>query len=304
MEDNNILIETTYDEHGNEYKKTWVREKYINKGHMARVYILKNQDTNEYFAGKIISKEKLTGKQKNRLRPEIRIHKQLNHDNIVKFVSFFETPDSYVIVLELCSLSLLELIKSRKRLTENEVRYYIKQIIEGLKYLHDKKIIHRDLKLGNIFLTEDLKIKLGDFGLSTQLSYDGERKNDICGTPNYIAPEVLHPEEVGYSYSGDIWAIGVILYILLIGRPPFETSDTKATYRRIKDCIYYFPETKQISEQAKNLIKRILINNVFDRPTLDDILNDAFFIDNYIPTTLPKSAIDIEPIFNESKIDN
>ena len=94
-------------------------------------------------------------------------------------------------------------------------------------------MIHRDLKLGNLFLNEKMEIKLGDFGLATKLEFDGEKKRTICGTPNYIAPEVLDGK-CGHSYEVDVWSLGVIIYTLLIGKPPYETPDVKTTYKKIK----------------------------------------------------------------------
>ena len=126
-----------------------------------------------------------------------------------------------------------ELLKRRKRLTELEIQCYLLQIISGTKYLHTHRVIHRDLKLGNLFLTDKMELKLADFGLATKLEFEGDRKRTICGTPNYIAPEILNGKE-GHSYELDIWSIGVILYTLLIGKPPFETSDVISTYQRLK----------------------------------------------------------------------
>jgi len=90
-----------------------------------------------------------------------------------------------------------------------------------VKYLHDHRVIHRDLKLGNLFLSDKMEIKLGDFGLATKLEFDGERKRTICGTPNYIAPEILEGKDSGHSYEVDVWSLGVIAYTLLIGKIPF-----------------------------------------------------------------------------------
>ena len=115
-----------------------------------------------------------------------------------------------------------ELLRRRKRLHELEVQCYSLQIINALKYLHAHRIIHRDLKLGNLFLNDKMEIKLGDFGLATKLDFDGEKKRTICGTPNYIAPEVLEGK-CGHSYEVDVWSLGVIIYTLIIGKPPFET---------------------------------------------------------------------------------
>lgn len=105
--------------------------------------------------------------------------------------------------------------------------------MQGLEYLHSKKVIHRDLKLGNLFLNDKLEVKLGDFGLATKLEFDGEKKRTICGTPNYIAPEILEGKN-GHSYEVDCWSLGVIIYTLLIGKPPFETNDVKSTYKKIR----------------------------------------------------------------------
>jgi len=126
--------------------------------------------------------------------------------------------------------------------------------------MHSHKVIHRDLKLGNFFLNENLEIKIGDFGLATKLEFEGERKRTVCGTPNYIAPEVLEGKK-GHSYEVDVWSLGVILYTLLIGKPPFETTDVRTTYRRIKMNAYSFPDNIQISEEARSLISSILVVN-------------------------------------------
>lgn len=112
----------------------------------------------------------------------------------------------------------------------------MRQIISGVHYLHQNRIIHRDLKLGNLFLNDDLTVKIGDFGLAAKIEYDGERKKTLCGTPNYIAPEILYKK--GHSFEVDIWSIGCIMYTLLVGKPPFETSSLKETYARIKKCEY------------------------------------------------------------------
>ena len=161
-----------------------------------------------------------------------------------------------------------ELIRRRKRLTELEVQCYLNQMVGCLKYLHNHRIIHRDLKLGNMFLSEKMEIKMGDFGLATKLEYDGEKKRTICGTPNYIAPEILEGK-TGHSYEVDTWSLGVIIYTLLIGKPPFETSDVKTTYRKIRMNSYSFPDHVQISKEARNLITSILVSDPSKRPTLE-----------------------------------
>jgi len=185
-------------------------------------------------------------------------------------------------------------LKRRKRLTEIEVQCYIIQIINGFKYLHKNQVIHRDLKLGNMFLNQNLEIKIGDFGLATKLEFPGERKRTICGTPNYIAPEVL--EGKGHSYEVDVWSLGVIIYTFLIGKPPYETSDVKKTYKRIRNNDYSFPDHVQISPNAKKLIQEILVLDPQQRLTFDEILMHDFFTQKgTIPRTMPISTLALPP---------
>lgn len=139
-----------------------------------------------------------------------------------------------------------------------------------------------------------MEVKLGDFGLASKLDFDGEKKRTICGTPNYIAPEVLEGK-CGHSYEVDVWSLGVIIYTLIIGKPPFETSDVKTTYKRIRMNAYSFPDHVQISEAAKDLISKILIGDPTQRPTLDEILNHEFFKSVNIPKTLPPSFLACPP---------
>ena len=156
-----------------------------------------------------------------------KIHKSIHHENIVNFEHYFEDTDNVYMLIELCpNQTLHELLKRRKTITELEVQYYVYQIVKALQYLHNLKIIHRDLKLANLFLTENMILKLGDFGLATKIEFDGERKRSLCGTPNYIAPEVLDGK-TGHSFEVDIWGLGIIMYVLLIGKLPFETNNKK-----------------------------------------------------------------------------
>ena len=148
------------------------------------------------------------------------------------------------------------------------------QLLTAVKYIHSNKIIHRDLKLGNIFLGSQNQVKVGDFGLSTKLEFSDERKRTICGTPNYIAPEVVEGA-VGHSYEVDTWACGVICYALLFGRPPFETNHAKTTYAKIKSGKYDFPNTV-VPEEAKDFIKRTLQLDPKKRLTIPEMLQHPF----------------------------
>ncbi len=135
---------------------------------------------------------------------------------------------------------------------------------------------------------------MGDFGLATRVDYDGERKRTLCGTPNYIAPEVLGKK--GHSYEVDIWSLGCILYTLLVGKPPFETQTLKDTYARIKRNEYHVPS--RVGPLAKNLISKLLQHDPSKRPTVGDILRDDFMTMGYLPPRLPVSCLTMAPRFD------
>jgi serine/threonine protein kinase len=167
-----------------------------------------------------------------------------------------------------CAQTLMELVKRRKRLSEPEARYWTLQLLDATRYMHANGVIHRDLKLGNLFVNEDMELRVGDFGLATWLARPNERRRTLCGTPNYIAPEILEQPAAGHSFEVDTWSIGVILYTLLVGRPPFETASVEETYQRIRDCAFAFPHDCGVSAPARDLISWILQKDPAARPSL------------------------------------
>ena len=185
--------------------KSYSRGKLIGKGGFAKVYEVKNIENQQLSAAKIMEKELLCRKRaRHRFLTEVKIHRAVHHENIVNFEGYFEDHENIYIILELCkNQTLNDLVRRRKRLTEMEVQCYSAQVLSGLKYLHSQKVIHRDIKPGNIFLNEKMEVKIGDFGLAAKVEYYGEKKMTICGTPNYIAPEILNGK-CGHSYEVDI----------------------------------------------------------------------------------------------------
>ena len=277
--------------------RKYYKGRLLGKGGFAKCYEFTCAENKKIFAAKVVAKSGLVkSRAKQKLISEIKIHKSLHHPQIVAFEHYFEDTENVYILLEMCqNQTLNELLKRRKRLTEIEVQCYIVQLIKALKYLHSHRVIHRDLKLGNLFLTEKMELKVGDFGLATKLDFEGERKRTVCGTPNYIAPEILDGK-TGHSYEVDIWSLGVIIYTLIIGKPPFETRDVKTTYKRIKMNAYTFPENAIVSEAAKNLIAQILVLDPSKRPTLDQILTHDFFNQGTsIPKLSPTSTLACTP---------
>ncbi|XP_055856453.1 serine/threonine-protein kinase polo [Episyrphus balteatus] len=274
-------------------KTTYKRMRFFGKGGFAKCYEIIDVETNNVYAGKIVSKKlMMKHNQKEKMTQEISIHKSLNHKNVVKFHGFFDDSLNVYIVLELCKKrSMMELHKRRKVITDYECRYYIFQIIEGVKYLHDNRIIHRDLKLGNLFLNDQLHVKIGDFGLATRIEYEGERKKTLCGTPNYIAPEILTKK--GHSFEVDIWSIGCVMYTLLVGQPPFETKTLKDTYTKIKKCEYRVPNFMRKS--AANMVIAMLQSNPEKRPTIHQLFDFEFIKAAPVPSCLPSSCLTMAP---------
>lgn len=230
------------------------------------------------WALKVVPKVNLQRtKARQKLTSEIKIHRALDHEGVVRFDRYFEDKDNVYIMLNICSnQSLSDLIKRRKRLHEVEARYYIHQLVRAMQYVHSRKVIHRDLKLGNLFLTDKMQLKVGDFGLAAQVFYQGEKKRTVCGTPNYLAPEVLEANG-GHSYEVDYWAIGVILYTMLNGRPPFESQEIKQTYKKIRAGAFNFPEHVTMGVQVKDFIRRTLTVDINKRINLQEMLEHDFF---------------------------
>ncbi|KAH0794112.1 CAMK family protein kinase [Histomonas meleagridis] len=255
------------------------RGEKLGSGGFAAVYRITNQN-GEDFALKAISKERVAKpKSLEKLKSEILIQKSLNHVNILRSYDSFEDANNYYIVLELCpGHSVKDLVKKNGHLSEKETAKILREIMAGLCYLHDNRIIHRDLKLENFLIGKDGHVKIADFGLSAKLDYDDERKYTVCGTPNYLSPELLssHASLIGHSYEVDIWTIGVCAFAMLTGHPPFETPRTKLTYEHIKNCQYHFPSDIPLSLSAKDFIRSILQIDPERRPNALDVSMHPF----------------------------
>lgn len=255
---------------------TYILKRIIGRGAYAQCFLA--MVDNEPFALKIIRLADLKSeKVKQKLQSEISIHSSLDHPNIVKMYTHFKNSEYFFMVLELCERGGLDdLLRRNGRLKERYVSKFISQIVKGLIYLHDEmSVVHRDLKLGNLFLDNQLNIKIGDFGLSA-LIQGTEKRRTVCGTPNYIAPEILFGKHTGHSFEADIWSLGVIMYTLLIGTPPFQQKKVEEIYKLIELNKYIFPPDNNLSSEAIELITKLLTTNPNERPTLSEILSHKF----------------------------
>ena len=266
--------------------------KLLGKGGFSKCYKCLDLKDQKIYAMKELEKKDIS-------RNEIDIHKSLEHNNIVSYKDSIIDNDTVYIIMEFCEnkdlASFIGENKKRKNLKEIEVQYFILQIIHAIKYMHKKYIVHRDLKPGNIFLNQNLEVKIGDFGLAKKFAYIGEKIKDHCGTLQYMAPEVVDKKSES-SYEVDIWAIGVILYYLIIGKLPFKSSNQEETEEKIKKVDYTYPKDAIISDAAKDLISQILVKDPIKRPSLRQILmHDFFKLGRAIPKLIPISFKDKEP---------
>lgn len=196
------------------------------------------KSTKQRLACKVLSKVMIhTNDHKHLVRNEVRIHRQLKHHHIVSFIEAFEDNNYVYMIQSLCSnRTLHELRKQRNKIELQECRYFIHQILQGTKYMHDQNIIHRDLKPTNILIDTNMQMKICDFGLAIHIDDPRLHTESLCGTTNYLAPEVINRN--GFKRRSDIWAIGVITFILLYGYKPFEEADIFSTHDRILRAKY------------------------------------------------------------------
>ena len=249
--------------------------KTIGEGTFGKVKLAIHKLTEEQVAIKILEKAKIKNKKDlERIEKEIKYMKKLNHPNIVKIYEIFEDNDNFYISMEYVSGGeLFNYIVKNKRLDENETSFFYSQIIHIIQEIHKYKICHRDLKPENLLLTQNKTIKLIDFGLSNE--YENYLYTP-CGSPCYASPEVIK----GLKYSGlaiDLWASGIILFSMLCGYLPFDDKNNDKLFRKILKCKIEFPTKKiNLSENAKDLIRKILRPDPSKRITLDEILEHPF----------------------------
>lgn len=180
------------------------------------------KSTSEHFACKIFSKNLISkhNELKELVQNEIKIHCRLKHKHIVAFIESFEDTKHVYMIQSLCSNNSLERLKARRgAVSIDECRYFVHQILQGVRYIHDKGFIHRDLKLSNILLTENVQVKICDFGLTVHID-DTRLSRSICGTKYYMAPEVVN--RMGFVRRSDVWSIGIISFVLVFGFQPFQ----------------------------------------------------------------------------------
>ncbi|EKX48300.1 hypothetical protein GUITHDRAFT_39878, partial [Guillardia theta CCMP2712] len=205
-----------------------------------------------------------------RVRLEVETHINLDHPSVVEMYTYFEDDHSVYLVLELCEGGeLYRFLHVRKLIPEDEAAELFRQIVTGIEYLHSHNIAHRDLKLSNLLLTSDKRIKISDFGLSIVLNNDNKESETVCGTPNYMSPEVISRSPHGLA--SDVWSLGCLLYSMIVGCPPFERRSVKETLERIAQVDFSFPDF--VSPLARDLIGKLIVKDPSKRLPLSLILD-------------------------------
>ncbi|XP_032597915.1 calcium/calmodulin-dependent protein kinase type II alpha chain isoform X1 [Drosophila grimshawi] len=248
----------------------------LGKGAFSIVKRCVQKSTGFEFAAKIINTKKLTARDFQKLEREARICRKLHHPNIVRLHDSIQEENYHYLVFDLVTGGeLFEDIVAREFYSEADASHCIQQILESVNHCHQNGVVHRDLKPENLLLASKAKgaaVKLADFGLAIEVQGDHQAWFGFAGTPGYLSPEVLKKEP--YGKSVDIWACGVILYILLVGYPPFWDEDQHRLYSQIKAGAYDYPspEWDTVTPEAKNLINQMLTVNPNKRITAAEAL--------------------------------
>merc|ERR1719321_1061883 len=242
------------------------------------VYEFTDAASGACWAAKVVAKSTFENTMtKRKLESEICVHAAMRHPHIVRFKCHFEDATNVYLLMEMCSgQTIADRLKARGPISSAEAALWLRQIASALSNMHKQRVIHRDLKLANLFLDREGNVKVGEFGLACQLRSPDELRRTVCGTPNYIAPEVLRGKRGGHSYAADLWSLGAVLYTMLVRRPPFETKSVEDTYARIKKNDFEFPARRPVCPLAKDLITRLLRVESGTRLGLDRVKSHDF----------------------------
>lgn len=278
----------------------------IGEGTFAKVRFARDAETGDAVAIKILDKEKvLKNKMVEQIKREIATMKLIKHPNVVRLYEVMGSKTKIFLVLEFVKGGeLFDKIVNHGRMREDEARKYFQQLINAVDYCHSRGVYHRDLKPENLLLDEYGSLKVSDFGLSAlslQVRDDG-LLHTTCGTPNYVAPEVLNDK--GYDgATADLWSCGVILFVLLAGYLPFEDDNVMNLYKKISCAEFSCPSW--LSFEATKLITRILDPNPKTRMTIPQMLENVWFKKSYKPPVFDEHCItsldDIDAVFKDSE---
>jgi len=264
---------------GKHFQELYRLGKELGSGAFSTVKEGTHKQSHESFAIKIVKKEALSTEDKAALEDEIEVLKELQHTNIIRLYDVFDEKGFYYLVTEkMMGGELFDRIVQKSYYNEKEARDVCKILFEAMKYCHDRQVAHRDLKPENLLLqseNDDANIKIADFGFAKKCKAPKSLKTQ-CGTPGYVAPEIL--EGVLYDTQADMWSLGVIVYILLGGYPPFIEKQQRDLFRKIRKGEYEFHDEYwgQVSQDAKDMISSLLTVNADARSSASMALKNKW----------------------------
>jgi serine/threonine protein kinase len=266
----------------------------LGKGRFGLVYKAREKKSMTICAIKIMFKKQIVAQDMlSQLKREIEYHARLRHRHVLRLYGYFHDEQRVYLVMELADKG--ELYKILKKLPENKLpeekaARYIFQLSGALQYLHSKGLIHRDIKPENLLLNKKDEIKIADFGWCVlhKTGISSNRRETICGTLDYLPPEMIVQQEQGHDHNVDIWSLGVLLYEFLVGKAPFEATEEDDTRRRIAAVNYSVPSS--VSANARDLISKLLVAVPRNRLQLDQVLLHPFLSTVSLSTDYQASA--------------
>lgn len=281
----------------------------IGEGNFGKVYEATNKHTGLVWAIKSINKEKAGSSALKLLEREVAILKRVNHPNIINLNEVIESPKRMYLVMEMCKGGeLADVLKERKMFNENETKLIIQKLAGAIAYLHKHGIVHRDIKLENILMADNpvdacdhLHVKITDFGLSVVkggVTHDSMMQ-DFCGTPIYMAPEIL--DNKAYSQQCDVWALGIIMYTLLCGYPPFRANEEGALYDLIREAKVEFTDKlwDRVSCEAKNCIQGMLKVDPAHRLSAAEVHNHSWITGEARDSRQPANVLEMMKLWKD-----
>lgn len=270
----------------------YVKVKKIGEGSFGKAVLVKNKEDGQQYVVKEISISKMQMKERQEARKEVSVLSKMRHPNIVQYVESFEESGCLYIVMEYCEGGdLYARINSQRGMafSETKVLEWFVQICLALKHVHDRKILHRDIKTSNIFLTKSGAIKLGDFGIARVLNNTFELARTCIGTPYYLSPEIC--ENKPYNNKSDVWALGCVLYEVLTLKHAFEAGNMKNLVLKIIRGSYP-PVPPRYSYDLRGLVNQLFRRNPRDRPSVNTILRQPFIKKHTIRFLTPEQHED------------
>jgi hypothetical protein len=265
----------------------------IGEGCFGKVFKGRKKYTGQAVALKFISTRGKSEKDLKNLRQEMAILKDLKHENIILLIDAFETASDFVVVTEFAHGELFEIFQDDRQLPESEVQLIAQQLVKALFYLHSNRVIHRDMKPQNILIGSNNVVKLCDFGFARAMSNKTVVLNSVKGTPLYMAPELV--QEQPYNHTADLWSLGVILYELFVGTPPFYTNSLYSLINLIINDTVKYPES--MSPVFKSFLQGLLQKNPAKRLGWPDLLDHPFVaVSKSIAKPLPSPSVSTAPV--------